>query len=254
MTITQAVISGALQGVAEFFPISSSGHLVILHSIFGIKEPQLAFDIFLHLGTLVSILIFFRWDIIDLFGKGRKFLVPIAVASIPTFLIGYFCGDMIEHVFAMPKVVGAMLMVTAAWLTAASLFSHIPDRGHNEAPGILSSIIVGISQGLAILPGISRSGATIATGMLAGMSRETSFRFSFLLAIPAVGGACLLKLHKIEAGLAAKDMLQFSLGALTAMVVGILTIRVLLGIVKENRLYVFGIYCFVVGLMTIILL
>ena len=254
MTITQAVISGALQGVTEFFPISSSGHLVILHSIFGIKEPQLIFDLFLHLGTLISILLFFRWDIIDMFGKDRRFLVSIAIASIPTFIIGYLFGDAIEHIFAMPKVVGAMLVVTAGWLTAASLYSRIPDAGFNEAPGVLKSLIVGIAQAVAILPGISRSGSTIATGMLVGLSRETAFKFSFLLAIPAIGGACLFKMLKVDTGALAGQMPQFLYGSLAAMFVGILTIKVLLEIVKENRLYIFGIYCFVVGLLTIILL
>jgi undecaprenyl-diphosphatase len=255
MSLAQAVISGAVQGITEFFPISSSGHLVILHSLFRIQEPQFAFDIFLHIGTLGSIFIFFWPDIVGLFGKNKRLLLPIIIASIPTFIIGFFFKESVERFFGMPKVVGWMLIVTGAWLTAATIYSaRSVKRWPNGSPGVMSSLLVGIAQGIAIMPGISRSGATIATGILAGLSREEAFRFAFLISIPAVSGASLLKAHKIGASLVASDAAQFAAGALTALVVGVLSIKVLLNAVKGNKLYLFGIYCFFAGIITIILI
>ena len=255
MSLAQAVISGAVQGITEFFPISSSGHLVILHSLFRVNEPQLAFDIFLHIGTLGSIFIFFWHDIVSLFGKNKRLLLAIIIASIPTFIIGFFFKDSIERLFGMPKVVGWMLIVTGVWLTAATIYSaRSVKRWPNGSPGVISSLLVGIAQGIAIIPGISRSGATIATGILAGLSREEAFRFAFLLSIPAVVGASLLKAYKIGASLAATDALQFAAGAITALIVGVVSIKILLNVVKGNRLYLFGIYCFFAGIITIILL
>ena len=197
MGIFQAIIFGIVQGITEFFPISSSGHLVILQALMGLKEPQLAFDIFLHLGTLLSILIFFRKDILRLFGEDKRLFLLLVIASIPTFIIGFLFKDTVERFFAMPKVVGSMLGLTGAWLVLASLYTK--RQPVKKGPGILNSILIGIAQGVAIMPGISRSGATIATGILTGLDRELSFKFSFLLAIPAILGASILKAHEIGA-------------------------------------------------------
>ena len=254
MTMTQAVISGAVQGITEFFPISSSGHLVILHHLFGLREPQVAFDIFLHLGTLGAIFVFFRSDIAALFGKKNKLAVPVVLATAVTFTIAFIFKDKFERCFDMPKVVGYMLIVTGAWLIAATLYSRRAGKREKKSePGMLSSLLVGIAQGIAVMPGISRSGATIATGMLAGLSREAAFRFSFLLAVPAILGACLFKAHKIGSHFAAADAPQFAIGAATAMMVGLVSIKALLELVKGNKLHFFGIYCFFAGLLTIML-
>lgn len=257
MTLAQAVTLGAVQGITEFFPISSSGHLVIMQGLFGMKEPQLAFDIFLHLGTLVSILVFFRTDILALLGKDRKMLVPLIAASVPTFIIGFFFKDIVETYFGMPKVAGYMLLVTGAWLTAAALYSRYAARAGKNVkswPGLVGSLVVGTAQGVAVMPGISRSGATIATGIMAGLDGQAACRFSFLLAIPAIAGASLVKAHGISAGLTTGDAARFAAGGLVAMFVGILAIKYLLRIVKANKLYLFGIYCFLAGILIIILI
>lgn len=258
MTLTESVLLGVVQGVTEFFPISSSGHLVIMQGLFGLKEPQLAFDIFLHIGTLVSVLIFFRSDIRAIFGKDRRTLLMLAAASVPTFIIGFLFKDIVERYFAMPKVSGYMLIITGAWLMAAVLYSYkhrgAPSSSTKESPGIMGSLAIGFAQGIAVMPGISRSGATIATGIMTGLEKKAACRFSFLLAVPAIAGASLLKAHKITAGLTATEAVSFISGGLAAMVTGIFAIRFLLKIVGGDKLYIFGIYCFLAGLVTIILL
>jgi len=255
VTLLQAVCLGVVQGVTEFFPISSSGHLVIAQHLFGLREPRVAFDIFLHIGTLTSVAIFFRGDIMALFGKERGMLIPLAVASVPTFIIGFFFKDAIDKYFGMPVFAGYMLLVTGAWLTVAALYSRRTAPKNAKAwPGVVGALLVGTAQGIAVLPGISRSGATIATGILAGMEKEAACRFSFLLSIPAIAGASAVKMARIGAGLTSGDALQFAAGGLVAMVVGVLSIALLLKIVKNNQLYLFGIYCFLAGSLIIILL
>lgn len=256
MSFAEAVVLGAVQGVTEFFPISSSGHLVIMQGLFGLKEPQLAFDIFLHIGTLASVLLFFRHDIAALFGKNRKMLAPLLAASVPTFIIGFFFKERIEACFGMPSIVGYMLIVTGLWLASASLYERVSGRAgarKKSWPGFFESILIGTAQGVAIVPGISRSGATIATGMLSGIDKEAACRFSFLLSIPAVAGASVLKARDISAGLTAADAAQFVTGGLAAFIFGVLSIKLLLKIVNGGKLYLFGIYCFLAGLVTIIL-
>jgi undecaprenyl-diphosphatase len=253
MSIPQAVILGIVQGITEFFPISSSGHLVVLQSLFGLKEQQLAFDIFLHLGTLVSILIYFRKDIIGLFIKDRRVLVFLIIASVPTAIIGYVFKDVAERFFGMPRIVGYMLLLTGSWLVLASYYSKYIERLiPRKHIGASSSLLIGIAQGVAIMPGISRSGATIATGVLAGLDKELSFKFSLLLALPAVFGASLLKIRKIGLSLTATDALPFVLGGVVAMFVGLGAIKALSKAVRNNQLYIFGIYCFLVGISIII--
>lgn len=253
MAIFQAIILGIVQGITEFFPVSSKGHLVIVQGLFGMKEPKLAFDIFLHLGTLLAVVIYFRNDIRWLFGKNRKELYYIIIASIPTFIVGFFFKDMIEQYFGMPRVTGYMMLVTGAYLISASVYTRLKKHADKKL-GLGNSLAVGVAQSVAVLPGISRSGATIVTGILTGMNHHTAFRFSFLLSIPAILGAVLLKSAKIGSSLLNGDAPFFLAGGIAAMIVGIFTIDVLLRLVKDNKLYLFGIYCIVAGAAVIIFL
>ena len=251
MTLNQAIVSGALQGITEFFPISSNGHLVILHNLFNIEEPQLAFDIFLHLGTLLSIFLFFWTDIVGLAKReNRPMLLFIVVGSIPTAIIGISFKDAVEKTFAMPMVAGYMLMITGLWLILASVIGR---RNNSDGKGLTvsKSVAIGIAQGAAIMPGLSRSGLTIGTGMMAGLERQVAFKFSFLLAIPAITGAGILKVKDIYRAILGKETLAFVIGAFTAAIVGLVVIRALLGVVKANRLYIFGIYCIVISSLVI---
>ncbi|MCX5686113.1 MAG: undecaprenyl-diphosphate phosphatase [Candidatus Omnitrophica bacterium] len=248
MTIAQAMILGAVQGITEFFPISSSGHLVVLQSLLGLKE-EFAFDVFLHLGTTAAILIYFRKEVTSLLTDIRSIALIVA-ASVPTFIIGLSFKDAVEKFFGMPNVVGYMLVLTGILLLAASFYERfmLPRRGL----GFINSVIIGIAQGIAVMPGISRSGTTIGTGMLCGIDKEKAFRFSFLLAIPAVLGASVLKLHKIGQGIAGKDAGIFIAGGLVAMAVGLAAIRILFNALIRNKLYIFGIYCVLAGALIII--
>lgn len=234
---------GVVQGITEFFPISSSGHLVIIQGIFGIKGPQLAFDIFLHLGTLVSILLYFHKDILNIIAKERRTAFYIVLASVPTFVIGMMFKDAAEELFTRPHLVGYMLLATGLCLIIAAIYDKFKGAESPKKIGFINSIIIGVSQGIAVIPGISRSGATIGAGILSGIDKETAVKFSFLLAIPAILGASLLKCGKIEAGLVSGDSLYFLAGSMTAMVTGLASIGILLKMVKTNKLYIFGIYC-----------
>ena len=254
MTLLQAIILGAVQGITEFFPISSSGHLVIIQGLFGMKEPMLAFDIFLHLGTTAAVLIYFRKDIIDILTKDRRIALYIAVASIPTFIIGFMFKEVVEELFTRPHIVGYMLLATGALLITSSFYTRFTRRESTKKIGWVNSLIVGTAQGIAIIPGISRSGATITSGILSGIDKEQAFKFSFLLSIPAVLGASVLKAPKIGAGLTSGEFIYFTVGALAAMIVGLFSVSVLLKIVKANKLYFFGIYCILAAALIIVLL
>ncbi len=250
MNIGQAIISAMVQGLTEFFPISSTGHLVLLHKLFGIAEPQLEFDVALHLGTLMAVVIYFWQDIVTLLTERGRKLRFIIIATVPIVVTGLAVRNAVESLFAMPKVVSAMLIVTAAWLGLASLARlYYGKKGHKKSPTLLGSILIGMAQAVAIIPGISRSGATIATGMILGMKGEDAFGFSCLLSIPAIAGASLLKLRHITAEIHGHDMVMFIIGALVAGLVGYITLKLLVRIIRNNELYFFAIYCLAAGLV-----
>ncbi len=254
MTITQAVISGVLQGVTEFFPVSSSGHLVLLHSLFGFKEEMLSFDVFLHFGTILSVVIFFHKDILEMFQKDMRLLKFIIVASVPTFIIGIIFKDVAENFFSMPLVVGSSLIITGLFLLFASIWAIYWKIVRRPRPlGVKNSIAIGIAQGISVLPGISRSGATIGTALIAGLDEAEALKFSFLLSIPAVLGANVLKVRQIYGNLISGDTVVFLAGAIAAAVTGFLVIKALFGIMRKNLFFLFGIYCISIGAAVVIL-
>ena len=254
MTIIQAVVSGIVQGVTEFFPISSSGHLVILHNVFGFKRQMLAFDVFLHFGTILSVVIFFRKDISQMLQKNMRLLKFIVIASIPTFIIGMIFKDIAENFFSMPLVVGYSLIITGLFLLFASIFAmHWKIVKRTKSLGVKNSIAIGIAQGISVLPGISRSGATIGTALIAGLEEAEALKFSFLLSIPAVLGANILKVRQIYGNLMFGDTAAFLAGAIAAAVTGFLVIKVLFGILRKNLFFLFGIYCMLIGAAAVIL-
>ena len=226
-----------------------------MQGIFGIKEPLLAFDIFLHLGTLVSILIYFRKDIFNILTRERRTALYVIVASIPTFMIGFMFKDAAEELFGRPHIIGYTLLATGLWLIIVTFYSRFRKPSEPQKKiGIINSLVIGVAQGIAVIPGISRSGATIGAGILSGIDREAAFRFSFLLSIPAILGASLLKCTKIGASLTSGDYLYFLSGALAAMITGLVSVSVLLKIVKANKLYIFGIYCILAAALIIAML
>ncbi len=250
MTLVEAIISGTVQGITEFLPISSSGHLVLLHRYLNISESGIFFDICLHVGTLAAVLLYFSKEILAIIRERNTFRVLcIAVATIPAIVAAFFFEGMISSFFMDPKKVALMLIVTGFVLFAGQ-FGLRAGRSEKKDLTVLDSLLIGIAQAFSLLPGLSRSGATISTGLVRGMKAETAFTFSFLLAIPAIIGAVLYNgMKKISRdAVLVDDPVNYIAGMVTAFVVGLICLPLLLKVVKRKRLYIFGIYCLVLGI------
>jgi len=246
MTFFEAIISGIVQGLTEFLPISSSGHLVVLHNLFGLKEPQFAFDIFLHLGTLVAIFIVFWKDILSAVTTKKRIGLFILLGTLSTAIFVMAFGKGIEAAFSNVKLVGSMLMLTGVWL----IFGSFVRFGTSNLSG-LKAMLIGVAQGIAILPGISRSGATISTALFLGIDAKSSARFSFLLSIPAIAGAVLLQ---IKNGSFTGFNTNCIFGFVISCIVGVVSLKWLLRVLYKNKLHLFGIYCILAGILVLVFL
>lgn len=249
MTITEALTSGIVQGLTEFLPVSSSGHLVFLHSFFGFKEPNIFFDICLHAGTLTAVVIYFLRDIVDLIRqKNINWLICIIIGSIPAVAAALLFENRIEAFFTDPAKVSGMLIATGFVLFAGQLAMKKRGLSGGSEPAPGSALAVGAAQAFALLPGISRSGMTISLGLVAGIKTEDAYRFSFLLSIPVIAGALLYKVIGTDVVSVVKgDLLAYVAGTVTAFLVGWASLFVLWKAVKGKRLYLFGIYCLLAG-------
>lgn len=251
MNLFQAVFLGILQGLTEFLPISSSGHLAIFQFFFGIKKPILLFDILLHVATLVSILIFFWKDIVNLIlFKKPRLAILIITASVPTAAIGFLFKDFFEGMFTSIGFVGCMLILTGIWLLVASIVDRIlvvktSDEGYINW---WQALLIGLAQGIAIAPGISRSGATISTALICGVKRNDAVRFSFILSIPAILGAFFFKIKDVNLEVMPVGILTTLVAMVFAAITGIFSIKFLLKILNWGRLYIFSVYCIAIGL------
>lgn len=251
----QAAILGFVQGLTEFLPVSSSGHLVLLQHLMGYREPELLFDVSVHVGTLFAVLMVFRNDLYGMLRglwahdddarQGRRLLLLVIVGSIPTGIIGLTFKDTFETFFSSTTVVGIALMCTGLLLFATHLVKQTA-RGI-EQTGWGRALIIGVAQGMAITPGISRSGATIAAGLLLGVNREVAARFSFVLSVPAILGALALQINDLEAP-AQTNWTPIILGALVAAVSGYIALKLLLKLVRGGRLHWFAYYCWALGI------
>ncbi len=262
MTFIQALLLGILQGATEFLPVSSSGHLVIFPHLLGWSEPGLAFDTLLHLGTLAAVIFYFRrelwqlavavWDSLrrrKLDTAEARLAWFLVLATIPGALLGFLFEDQVEQLFGMPRTVAIFLLVTAALLAISELLSR-RSRGL-ETLTWRDALMIGLAQAAAILPGLSRSGATIAAGLLLGYRREESTRFSFLLAIPIVLGGGLYQLLKlVMAGFSGVGSLAL-VGMLAAALVGYAAISGLLALVRRHALWPFVAYCALLGVLVL---
>ena len=261
MSLINAIILGIVQGLTEFLPVSSSGHLVIAeHLLPGWHQPGIIFEILLHLATLLAVIIFFRHDLALLIkslytsgaqaAKQRRFLLMLLLATIPTGIIGLAGKNFFVTLFDRLDLVGGMLLITALLLWLAE--KKNPEKLTKKSTRVIDAIAIGITQGLAIIPGISRSGSTIAVGMLLGLEPKTAARFSFILSIPAISGAALLNIKEISA-IPADQIPICICGALAALLTGLMALKFLLMIIEERRLRIFSIYCLVAGCATILL-
>jgi undecaprenyl-diphosphatase len=261
MGIVEAVILGAVQGITEFLPVSSSGHLVLLQKIFGISEPVLLFDTMVHVGTLAAVFLVLWKDIWNILRRPIQRLTGLLIlATIPTVIMALAFRDLIEEAFHSAAYLGAAFLFTAAALLVSEYLSkRAGTLRQGEAMGWLDAVIIGILQGVAIIPGVSRSGLTLSGALSRKLERDFAARFSFLLSIPAILGALVLQLKDIIGGGAPGGAGQGGIGpaaiiagTITAGVVGFFAVRLMLRIVRERSLKGFAIYVAVLGALVLI--
>ncbi|MDR1663339.1 MAG: undecaprenyl-diphosphate phosphatase [Clostridiales bacterium] len=244
MNILQAVVMGIVQGLAEFLPVSSSGHLVVMQRVFGIEEPNLTFDIVVHLGSLLAVIIVFWQDIAALLKKPlQKMTGLLVVGTVPAVAVAFLFKDQIERVFWNGLPLALAFTVTGVLLVLAD---KIP-AGKKKEISYMDALVVGCMQAVGIPPGISRSGATISGALFRGLDRETAARFSFLLSIVAVAGAGALQAKDIfteHVTVATADVLPMIFGFAASAMVGYLAIRLLLRLIKACKLKYFAYYVF----------
>ena len=256
----QALILGLIQGLTEYLPVSSSGHLTIGQEILGVSsEDNLAFDVVVHVATVLSTLVVLWGEIVWLLKGFFKFkmneemrdVINILVSMIPVGIVGVFFKEQVEAIFGSGLlVVGICLLVTAALLT----FTYFARPRQKEKIGVKDAFIIGVAQACAVLPGLSRSGSTIATGLLLGNKKERLAQFSFIMVIPPILGEALLNVLKVakgEAVFSTIGTLPLVVGFVAAFVSGCFACRWMIDIVKRGKLVYFGIYCAVVGLIAI---
>lgn len=257
MTILQALALGAVQGITEFLPISSSGHLILLPTLFNWPLQPLAFDVALHLGTLVAVTSYFRSDIIQLArGNNRRLFLYILIGIIPTGIAGVLGSGIIETKFRSATIVALNLIVWGVFLIGSDIFSaYVKRRGTIRPLTGIRALILGCAQVFSLIPGTSRSGVTIGAGVFAGLSRNDAARFSFLMSIPLIAAAGLFKLRDVLAG--SGDSLQtlpLLVGFATSALVGWLAIAILMKTLSRLGLTIYGIYRVVLAALILLFL
>ena len=250
----QAIALGVVQGLTEFLPVSSSGHLVLGQHLLGLNKPELLFDVVAHVGTLLAVAVYFRRDLLmmlrglwaaDSEGRqGRQLIKLVILGSIPAGLAGFLFKDNFEALFGSLLAVGCALCLTGCILLLTRLSDRLNDRPVRNGP--VRAFLIGVAQAIAICPGISRSGSTIACGLLLGLERSDAARFSFVLSIPAILGALLLQLIHLDS-LRSQPSWPLILGGASAAISGYLALSLLVRIVNQGRLHIFAPYCFLAG-------
>jgi len=263
LELLKAIILGIVQGLTEFLPVSSSGHLVIGSELLNFQEQGVVFDVCLHLGTLVSVIIVFREELLAMVkapiallrGSGDandhhyfRWDMYVVLATLPAVFVGLFFKDAIQQLFSSILVAYCMLVVTGVLMIIAQ---YIPER--DKPVNWYRSILVGCAQACAILPGLSRSGSTIFVGMYLGISREKIARFSFIMSIPAILGAAVLQFGELFRNPPTNDaLLNLAAGTVMSAVAGYFAIKLLLDIIRRNRLQWFGYYCLLLAAVGLI--
>jgi undecaprenyl-diphosphatase len=271
LSLFEAVVLGAVQGITEFLPISSSGHLVLGEFLLKVRFDDISFEVFLHLGTFFSVVLVFRHTILSILralwlqilsvvrsGASSNAANPedarlfwlILAGSVPAGVAGLLLKSQIETAFASATLVAVMLLATGAILLLTTFF-----KAPRERMNLLDALAVGVAQALAIIPGISRSGTTISAGIFRGVERSKAAEYSFLLSLPAIFGASLIELKDMlgHAG-SQRNLWVYLAGALAAFGVGYAAIRFLLSVIKKGKFQYFGCYCLAVGTVFLIVL
>jgi undecaprenyl-diphosphatase len=260
MSFIEAIVLGAIQGVTEFLPVSSSGHLVLLQKIFGISEPALLFDTMVHVGTLGAVFVVLRRDILAIL---RRIIQPITaflvMATIPTVVVALILKDHIETAFNSGGFLGFAFLFTSLALFAAEFLSRRDTGGFIKAKprAVMTwfdALVIGLCQAVAIVPGVSRSGLTLSGGLSRRLDRDLTARFSFLLSIPAILGALILQVKDLAEGKATGNIgaLPIVAGTLAAAFVGFFAINFMLKMVKERSLRGVAVYVAVLGVLVLI--
>lgn len=242
----EAIILGILQGLTEFFPVSSTAHLILSRWLFNWSGiiGTLTFDVALHTGTLFSLILYFWKDWVDIITKRRRLLGLIIIASFPAGIAGLLLNDIIEKNLRSPYVICISLVLIGIFMLASEkMFRH----KNVEEITLVDSLIIGIAQAVALIPGVSRSGITISTGLFRGLEREESAKFSFLLSTPIIAGATLLHARKLINGNVDYDFQIFTAGFLTSAIIGLAAIKFLLNFFKKHPLNIFAYYRFVLA-------
>lgn len=256
MPVWQSIVLGILQGLAEFLPISSSGHLVLFQNIFGIEGGEIIFDTLLHAGTLIAVCIVLWKDIVAILRRPiQKVTLMLIIATIPAVLAALFLEDFITEAFS-GAYLGWGFLLTAAVLASLSLV-----KNKSEEDSSLNTIntkqagIMGIFQAVAILPGISRSGATISGGLFSGVTREKAARFSFLMSIPAILGSLVFNIKDIielDGAAAGFSLGTAAVGMAAAAIAGVVALKWMFSIIKKGKLWAFSIYVGLLGILIVL--
>ncbi|MBT8171907.1 undecaprenyl-diphosphate phosphatase [Candidatus Bathyarchaeota archaeon] len=254
VTLIEVIILSIIQGLTEWLPVSSSGHLVFTERILGLNLP-LIFNVILHFGTLIVILTVYRKDILNIIKalvnrdfktEEGKFALFLIIGSIPIAIIGFFLNNLIESLFSNLFNVGIALVITGCII----FFSE--KRSGTKKIGVLDSLLIGLVQGIAIIPGISRSGVTISAGLLRRIDKETAFKYSFLLSVPAVLGATIIESKDIIFG--TMNPILLIIGLIISMITGFGSLKLLKKMVIMEKIHLFAYYCWVFGLIIILLI
>jgi undecaprenyl-diphosphatase len=258
VNLLDAVLLGLIQGLTEFLPVSSSGHLVMGQELLDIRIPGVAFEVAVHVATLFSVLLVFRKRVSDLMvGAVRRdpgawrYLALLALATLPAVVVGLGAKDFLEGLFDRPEVVAVALLFTGGFLWTSRRALAKDPKGR---PGVGAAILMGLAQAFAIIPGISRSGATVVAGLWLGVEAEEAAAFSFLMAVPAILGAAVLELPELAGGTGGLAVGPLVLGSAVAAVAGVMAIWTFVAMLKRKSFHRFGPYCWAVGGMFLLYL
>jgi undecaprenyl-diphosphatase len=258
------LVLGIVQGITEFLPVSSSGHLVLSEHLLGMHPPGIALELTLHVGTLLAVVLYYRRDLWLVACGGTRFLAGrrsaddlrgwnlvtlLVVGTLPAVIAAVLFGDRVEAAFKDPRLVSGCLVVTGLLLLSTLLV-----RREERQPRIVDALVVGLFQAASLFPGISRSGSTMAAGLFRKLKPEEAARFSFLLSVPAILGAVVFKAKEVAGGLAGADAGLYVLGFAASFVFGLTSIAVLLRVMRRGRFGLFGAYCVVIGVVGLALL
>ena len=263
MGLGLAILLGIIQGLTEFLPVSSSGHLVLFGTWFGLAESDLTFEILVHLATLLAILVYFREDWRQLWGllRGRGagelprlVILHLIIATLPAVIVGLLFHEHLAWFHGRPAWIGACLLVTGTILLAGLLIRR--EGLPLDRLSWLVALTMGMAQAVAILPGISRAGITIMTALFLGMQREAAARFSFLMAVPVIGGAGLLAVLDLASraqAISSQTMLAYGAGFAAAALSGFFALTFVMFLLRGRRFFYFGLYCLTLGMAAILL-